>query len=72
MAGKTGEQAADGLAREIEKIYKMPNKKLDATKKKAYMMMRYVDWSRLVGRYYKAYELAVEKNAKTAPNRKSR
>jgi hypothetical protein len=64
MAGKTQAQSADELARELERLYRLPQGKLDAEKKSAYRMMKNVDWGVLVKNYYKAYALAMDRNGK--------
>ncbi len=61
MAGRTKEQAAEELARELERMYHLPQKKLAARKINAYRMMRHIDWKTLVKNYYRAYEMALEK-----------
>lgn len=63
MAGRTKEQAAEELARDLERIYMLPPKKLESHKLNAYRTMRFVDWKSLVKNYYKAYELALERSA---------
>ena len=64
MAGRTMAQASEELSRELEKVYRMDKKTLDATKKRAYAMMKHVDWGSLVKNYYRAYEMALERVAK--------
>ena len=64
MAGKPSAASADELARELERLYRLPQEKLEAEKKSAYRMMKHVDWGVLVKNYYKAYSMAMERNAK--------
>lgn len=64
MAGKQMGESTDELAREIEGIYRLPTKKLDAVKKNAYNMMRHIDWGMLVKNYYRAYGIAMSKASK--------
>jgi len=59
MAGRTKEQAAEELAKDLEKAYLLPPKKLEARKMNAYRMMKNVDWKVLVKNYYRAYEMAL-------------
>ncbi len=61
MAGRSSEQASEELSRELERLYLLPEKKLDAQKKSAYGMMRHIDWHALVRNYYKAYSIALSK-----------
>jgi Glycogen synthase len=64
MAGRTAGQASDELARELERIYSLPLDKLEKEKANAYKMMRYVNWKGLVRNYYRAYEMALDRNSK--------
>ena len=61
MAGRSTGQASDELARELERIFRLPKKKLDAEKASAYRMMRLLDWEVLVKNYYRAYSLALKR-----------
>jgi len=61
MAGRSTEQSADELAKEFERLYRLPQEKLDKEKHNAYRMMKYVDWGVLVKNYYRAYSMAIEK-----------
>jgi glycogen(starch) synthase len=61
MAGKNSEQSSENLSRELQRIYFLPQKKLDAMKERAYETMKYVDWGALVKNYYRAYGLAIKK-----------
>ena len=63
MAGKGKEQTAEELARDLERIYMLPQHKLDAQKVNAYRSMRFLDWKSLVKNYYRAYEMALERRA---------
>jgi len=62
MAGRTSEQAAEELCRELERIYKLPPKKLEQQKRNSYLTMRHVDWKKLMSNYYRAYSIALEKS----------
>ncbi len=64
MAGRSAEQSADELAGELERLYRLPQQKLEREKKNAYMMMRHVDWSRLVRNYYRAYGMALKNSSR--------
>jgi glycosyltransferase involved in cell wall biosynthesis len=59
MAGRSGNQASDALANELERIYRLSPNELEAEKVNAYRMMRHIDWGDLVKNYYKAYEMAL-------------
>ncbi len=63
MAGRSKGQSSDELAADLERIYRLSPKKLEAQKLNAYRMMRHVDWSRLVKNYYSAYAMALGKAA---------
>lgn len=59
MAGRTEAQAAEELAKDLERVYHLPPAKLAAQKESAHRMMRHVDWRNLVKNYYRAYEMAL-------------
>jgi len=59
MVGKKGEQTAEELSSELERIYHLPDEKLDMQKENAYKMMKHIDWHVLVKNYYAAYALAL-------------
>ncbi len=64
MAGKASAKSSDELAKELERLYRLPEKRLIAEKKNAYRMMKLIDWHRLVKNYYHAYEMALARNLK--------
>ena len=64
LAGKSTAAAADELAGELERIYGLAPKKLDAEKTAAYKAMALLDWNKLVANYYKAYGMAMQKAGK--------
>ncbi|MCX8175339.1 MAG: glycogen/starch synthase [Candidatus Micrarchaeota archaeon] len=64
MAGRSSDAAAEELACELERIYRLSPKKLEEEKTKARRLMKYVDWGVLVKNYYRAYSLAMRKSGK--------
>ncbi len=62
MAGRSPDQAAGELASELERIYCLSDKELEKEKANAYKMMANLNWDRLIENYYKAYEMALERN----------
>ena len=64
MAGRSAPQSSDELAGRLEEYYGMTPARLEAAKKGAYRMMKYVDWGTLVKNYYKAYDMALAKAGK--------
>lgn len=61
MAGKSADAAAEELARELERIYRLPESRLDAEKAGAYKAMALLDWNVLIKNYYRAYAIALKK-----------
>ncbi|MCX8195316.1 MAG: glycogen/starch synthase [Candidatus Micrarchaeota archaeon] len=64
MAGRTSDQAAEELSRELERIYRLPPKKLEKEKESAYKMMKHIEWKKVIANYYRAYSMAIEKSLK--------
>jgi glycosyltransferase involved in cell wall biosynthesis len=61
MSNRTTDQAAEELSEEIEKLYFMDDKKLEALKSDAFNLMSLCDWKNLAKNYFDAYELAAKR-----------
>lgn len=64
MAGLPQADAADELSRCLERIYQLSPLKLANEKARARELAKLVEWRKLIGRYYKAYEMAIAKAQK--------